>query len=288
MPLQLHQNLNLLLLLALGYWSANIRLSWGDIFTLLTVTLFVEHLFLFFNKKRPFYLSYSALSTAIGVVLLLYANELWIYLFVITLGLFQKHFLNFNGKHLFNPSNFALIIALVLFYDEATIITGQLGDDILLSMLALVLALSMLVRVGRLFIPLAFTLTYLFFQHLLILFSEPTLHFEEVYHRFYIVTFMLFIYFMLTDPAVTPRSLKGQILFGCFVALLATLLDFFYGFRVQHLFMSLFFLSFWTNILPLNRYSTQELKLAVTILFLTIGGLSYIEYQTPYYLEMNG
>jgi len=102
------------------------------------------------------------------------------------------------------------------------------------------------------------------------------------------VTFMLFIYFMLTDPVVTPSSIKGQVVFALGIGLLSTLLDRFYGFRVQHLFMAVFFFSFWVNILPLKRLSTQELKLAMIILFLVIGALVYIEYQAPYYFEMNG
>ena len=288
MPLQLHQNLNLLFLLVLGYLTANVTLFWGDIVVILIFTLFVEHLLLYFNKTRSFYFSYSSLSTAIGVVLLLYATSLWIYFVVITLALVQKHFLTFRAKHLFNPSNFALIVALILFYDKAHIVTGQLGDDLLFTLVVLVLALSILVRAKRLIIPVVFIFSYLLFQYFLVVFYEPTVIFEEVYHRLYMVTFMLFIYFMLTDPAVTPSSIKGQVVFALGIGLLSTLLDRFYGFRVQHLFMAVFFFSFWVNILPLKRLSTQELKLAMIILFLVIGALVYIEYQAPYYFEMNG
>ncbi len=288
MPLQLHQNLNLLVLLLLGYLTANITLFLGDIVLVIFYTLVVEHLFLYFNKARSFYVSYSSLSTAIGIVLLLYSASLWIYFTVITVALLQKHFLTLNAKHLFNPSNFALIIALVFFYDEAHIITGQLGDNFLFTMLVLVLALSILVRVNRLIIPIVFLSSYLFFQYFLVVSYEPTVLFESIYHRLYGVTFMLFIYFMLTDPAVTPSSMNGQILFALAIALCTTLLDRFYGFRVQHLFMSVFFLSFWVNLLPIKRLSIQELKLGMIILFLIIGALVYIEYQTPYYFEMNG
>ncbi len=288
MPLQLHQNINLFLLLVVGILTANVTLFWSDIIVIVFFTLLIEHLFLYFNQKRPFYFSYSSLSTAIGIILLLYANALWIYCFVISLALLQKHFLTFRGKHLFNPSNFALIVSLVFFYDEASIITGQLGDNVLFTMLTLVLALSILVRVQRLLIPIFFLLFYLFFQYFFVVLYEPTILFEEIYHRLYSVTFMLFIYFMLTDPAVTPPSLKGQISFTLAIALLATFLDSFYGFRVQHLFMSVFFFSFWVNLLPLKNLSIQELKLVVIILLLIIGCLVYIENQAPYYFEMNG
>ena len=288
MSLQLHQSLNLLLLLVLGLFTANITLSWGDILAIVFFTLFFEHLLLYFSKRRYFYFSYSSFSTAIGVLFLLYCTSIWIYFVVISFALLQKHFLTLREKHLFNPSNFALIFALIFFYDEAHIISGQLGDNLFFSMIAFVLAMSMLVRVKRLVISIVFLLSYLLFQYFFVASYEPTVIFKEIYHRLYMVTFMLFIYFMLTDPRVTPSSIKGQIVFGLAIALCSTLLDRFYGFRVQHLFMSVFFFSFWVNILPLKGLSTQELKLTMLILFLIIGCLAYIEYQVPYFFEMNG
>jgi len=288
LPLQLHQNLNLLLLLIIGSFFATIPLSWVDIGLIIIFTFFVEHLFLYFNKSRDFYLSYSAFSTAIGVVVLVYSTSLWIYFLIITLGLLQKHFLNIEQKHLFNPSNFALMMALLLFYDDAHIISGQLGDEPLFSMVVFVLAMSMLVRVQRWIVPIVFVLFYLFLQYIFIVLYDPVIFFEEIYHRFFSVTFMLFIYFMLTDPSVTPSSWKRQIIFIFFIVLLATLLDRFYGYRVQHLFMAVFFFSFFVNLLPIKRLSLTQLKLAVIILFLVVGSLVYIELQAPYYFEMNG
>ena len=288
MSLQLHQNLNLLFVLILGSFFAFVPLSWSDIGVILMFTFCVEHLFLYLNKSRDFYFSYAGFSTAIGVIFLIYSTSVWIYLIIIMLGLLQKHFLLLHNKHFFNPSNFALIMALLFFYDDAHLISGQLGDDFLFTMVVFVLAMSILVRVKRWLIPIVFVLFYLIFQYLLIVLYDPVLFFEEIYHRFYSVTFMLFIYFMLTDPAVTSTNWRGQVLFVFFVAVSATLLDRFYGYRVQHLFMVVFFFSFFTNALSLKQYSLTQFKLLVTILLAVIGSLVYIELQVPYYFEMNG
>ena len=288
MPLQLHQNLNLLLLLILGSLTANISMSWLNIGFILLFTLILEHFFLYFNKSRSFYFSYSALSTAIGIVVLMYSTSLWIYLLVISLALAQKHFLNFQNRHLFNPSNFALIMALLLFYNDAHMISGQLGDEPLFAMVVFVLAMSILVRVQRWIIPIVFVFFYLTLQYFFIVQYDPVVFFEEVYHRFYSIGFMLFIYFMLTDPVVTPSTWQGQTLFAFLVAFLIALLDRFYGFRVQHLFMSVFLFSFFVNLLPLKMLSISQLKLAMIILLFSISTLVYIELQPPYYFEMNG
>ncbi len=287
-PLQLHQNINLILLLIVGSFVANIYLGWIDIVIILLFTLSVEHLFLYVNPKRDFYFSFSAISTAISVVVLMFSTSLWIYFVVIILGLAQKHFLLIRGKQLFNPSNFALIMALLLFYKDAHIISGQFGDALWLSIVVTLLAVIILIRVNRWIIPLAFLLAYLLFEYLLVVSYDPVILFEDIYHRLYGVTFILFIYFMLTDPPVTPSVWQWQILFGVAVALMAVVMDRVYGFRVQHLFMAVFFFSPFVTIFRQEREILTQLKLLGIVLFFMMLILTTIEMQAPYYFEMNG
>ena len=284
MPLQLQQNVNLLLLLIWGYFTANFYLSWGEILALLFFTFVTEHLFLYFNIKRDFYLSFSALSTSISVIFLLYASSLWIYFILISLALVQKHFLVFKRKHLFNPSNFVLIMGLLLFYNQAHLLSNQLGDNIFLAMVASVLALSMLVRAKRWVISLSFIIFYLLLQYILVVGYDLTVTFESIYLRFYSITFILFIYFMLSDPMTTPNRWQEQLLFSFLIAFSSVLLDRYFGYRVQHLFMMLFLFSFLFNAFALKL----EFKRGVTILLLIIVSLVWIELQPPYYFEMNG
>ena len=287
MPIQLHQNLNLIALLIIGSFVADIHLSWVDIVLVLAFTLFIEHLFLFFNPHRTFYLSYSSLSTAVGVIVLMYSSELWIYFVVVALGLFQKHFLTINKRHFFNPSNFALMMALLLFYDDAHMVLGQLGDELWLGVLTFVVALAILIRVDRWIISFAFVLFYLGLQYLLVVSYDPVMLFQEIYHRFYSVTFTLFIYFMLTDPTVTPVKWQMQILFAFLVAFVSVLLDRVYGFRVQHLFMSVFLFSMFVPLFETEIRFKDFIKV-VLILFLVMSAIMFIEIQEPYYFEMQG
>jgi len=288
LPIQLHQNINLFLLLIVGSFVAYIHLGWMEIVSILLFTVVLEHLFLYFNKNREFYFSYSSFSTAIGVIVLMYSPHLWIYFVVIALGLFQKHFITFKGKQFFNPSNFALIMALLFFYKDAHIITGQFGDELWLAVVVSVLAIIILVRVNRWIISFAFALSYLALQYFLVVLYDPVVIFEDIYHRFYSVTFILFIYFMLTDPPVTPSKWYWQIVFAFLVAFVATLLDRLYGFRVQHLFMAVFFFSLFVNFLKVDREFILLLKLSAIILFFVVATLTFIEIKPPYYFEMEG
>jgi len=288
LPLQLHQNINLLTLLAVGSLVAHIYLGWVDIVTILLFTLMIEHLFLYLNPHRDLYLSFSALSTAVGVIVLMYAEHLWLYCFAIAMGLAQKHFVTIDGRHLFNPSNFALIMILVFFYRDAHMIAGQLGDEVWLSAVVSLIAIVILIRANRWIIPFAFVLFYLLLEYVFVVRYDPVLLFEDVYHRLYAVTLILFIYFMLTDPPVTPASWQGQVGYALGVALVIALLDRWFGYRVQHFFMGVFFLSplvvLWT--IPMDRLT--RFKRLGFILLGVIAILAYIEMQPPYYFEMNG
>ncbi len=288
MPLQLHQNINLLSLLVVGSFVANIYLDWESIVLILLYTFLVEHILLYFNKNRGFYLSYASLSTAVGVIVLMYSEKLWIYGIVIGLGLLQKHLLTIEKRHLFNPSNFALIMALLFFYHDAHIISGQFGDELWLSLVVSLLAIIILIRVDRWMIPLVFMIGYLLFEYFWVCSYDPVLKFEDIYHRFYGVSSVLFVYFMLTDPPVTPNRLEYQMIFGLLIALIATLLDRWYGFRIQHLFMAVFLLSPLEVILSVKIPWSKRWRYLAILMVAVVAILWVIEQQPPYYFEMNG
>jgi len=254
-------------------------------------TIGLEHFFIIMKEKKVSYFSYSAISTALGIILMMVAEHWWIYLVVIGLGLAQKHFLSIEKKHFFNPSNFALLFALLLFYNDAHIVLGQLGDSVWLKIFILILAIGILIRVERWVIPLVFIISYIIMQYVVIVQHDPVMIMEDVYHRFYSVSFLVFILFMLTDPRTTPQSIRGQAVFSIGLVFFSTLLDYWYGFRVQHLFMSLFFFSImvplsisWeTNANPLVLFFTTFI-----LLYLALSAIIYIETKPPYYFEMDG
>jgi len=287
MPIQLHQNINLAILLVVGSFVAHIYLSWIDIVAILLFAIAIEHLFLYFNSHRDFYFSFSAISTAISLIVLMYSSHLWQYFVVLSLGLFQKHYLTIEGRQFFNPSNFAIIMALLFFYGDAHIISGQFGDELWLGVAVFVIAIIMLVRVNRWIISLAFVVSYLLLSYFLVVYYDPAISFDTIYRRFYSVTFMLFIYFMLTDPPVTPNKPIYQAIFGFLVALGAVLLDRFYGFRIQHLFMVVFFLSPFVTIFS-NSISSKNIVVSALVVAFVIGTIIWIEQQPPYYFEMEG
>ena len=288
--IQFQQTINLLALLCLAKYSANIYLPWYRVFSVLLFTLFLEHLFIYLFQKKLDFFSFSSLTTAIGVMLMMASPQLWIYMLVIGGGLLQKYLLQVDKKHFFNPSNFALLSGLFFYYDDTHIVLGQLGDDLWLNSVVMILAAMILVRVNRWIIPLVFVVSYIFLQSLLVVQYDPVMILEEVLNRFYSVSFIVFIVFMLTDPRTTPSIASQQFVFACLLALIAVLLDRYQGFRVQHLFMALFLLSPFIPLLTTWQESKERKKLflVTTILItLVLGVTIQIESKAPYYFAMD-
>jgi hypothetical protein len=286
---QLQQLMTLFVLLALGQSYAHIHVDWIQTAWILAFAGMVEHLLLWVRHQKITYISYASFSTAIGVMLMLVTSTWWIYGVVIVLALAQKHLIQIDNKHFFNPSNFALMMGMVLFYNQAHVVLGQLGDAFWLRWLVAILAGLVLVRVRRWVIPLVFIGSYLAFEYLLVVRWDPVMTFEDVYSRFYAVSFVVFVMFMLTDPRTTPSRMWQQVVFGVVIAVLASWLDRWHGFRVQHLFMVLFVLSPWVPWLESPKDSRQNVLRASMVLFLlAMGAIIFLEIQPPYYFEMEG
>jgi len=283
--LQLLQFLNLLLLTTLGYFSAHIYLSYETMLVILLFSIVWEHGLIYLQKQGVSYFSFSALSTALGVMLMMVTTHLWVYMVVIALGLLQKHYLHYANRHIFNPSNFSLMFALLFFYKDAHIVLGQLGDAHWLALGVVTVGMFILWKAERWLIPLAFVFAYLLFQYVGIVWSDPVILFEDITLRFYSVSFIVFILFMLTDPRTTPSKAVYQFLFGAGVAFFATVMDYFYGFRVQHLFIALFLISTFQVIWLKEK---RDLRFIMILFLLVLSAIIYIQMQAPYYFEMDG
>ena len=287
---QLQQLLNLFFLLIVGKCVAHIYLTWKEIFGILLFTFTLEHLLYYLRNKKLSFISYSSLSTAIGVILMMVTTHYTIYLIVLFFTLLQKQFLHYATQHFFNPSNFALIMGLLFFYDEAHLVLGQLGHSVWLLWAVGIVGLSILYRVDRWVLPVGFIFSYLLLQYVMIVTSDPILIMEDIVHRFYSVSFVVFVLFMLTDPKTTPSKNWHQMVFATAISFLTTLLDYYYGFRVQHLFMVLFFTSPWVVLFeqyPKTLDKKYLIFMSATVILLALSAIIYIQMQPSYYFEMD-
>jgi hypothetical protein len=171
----------------------------------------------------------SAHITALAVAMLLYANEhLWVIAFAVAIALTSKILFHArvgeSTRHFFNPSNFGITITLLLFpwvgiappY-QFTEHLGTAGDWILPGII--VVSGSFLNAIFTRKIPLICSWLAAFVVQAAIRSLVLDTPFVAALAPMTGMAFILFTFYMVTDPATSPSSYRNQILFGAGVAL---------------------------------------------------------------------
>jgi Na+-transporting NADH:ubiquinone oxidoreductase subunit NqrB len=165
--------------------------------------------------RLPAYDPWSALISALSLCLLLRTNSAIVACGAATAAIASKFFLRFNGKHLFNPTNFALVLAIAV-TGEAWVSPGQWGSAAFFGFLIACAGRFVVQRAARGDVTLAYIATSL----LLVVGRSLTLHepLSIPFHRLESGALLLFAFFMISDPKTTPDSRTGRLFFGALVA----------------------------------------------------------------------
>ena len=171
----------------------------------------------------------SALITSLSLCLLFKAAALWLYPLAAIAAVSSKFFLRYQGQHLFNPANFAIVSGLIVFPDLVWVSPGQWGSDVFLAFALSAAALAVLGTARRGDISLFFLAFWgaLTFGRALWL-GDPL---SIPVHQFQSGALLIFAFFMISDPKTTPGNKMGRALFALGVACLAFTLQ--YAFQVH-------------------------------------------------------
>jgi len=164
----------------------------------------------------------SAYITGISVGILLRSPEYWPFAVCSATAITSKYAIRWEGRHLWNPSNFSVCVMLLLAPAYVAGLSIQWGNNIWPIAIVWLLGVAITWRVGRIHI----TLTYLAaFVALALVRSGIT---GDVFlAELAPITgpmYQLFIFFMITDPRTTVTPKWAQILVGLLVAVVETLL----------------------------------------------------------------
>ncbi|HCQ28692.1 MAG TPA: Na+-transporting NADH:ubiquinone oxidoreductase, subunit NqrB [Flavobacteriales bacterium] len=224
-------------------------LSWEvNIFYYLIIigsSLLFQAIFTYFTDKNFLSLK-SGFITALSLSLILKSTSFWVLILAAFLSILSKYIFRFRKKHFFNPSNFGIIVTLLL-TGKAWVSPGQWGTDMILAVLIIIGGLNILLKVGRLDAALTFLLTYstlLFFRIVVYYGWEADVFFHSISNG----TLLLFTFFMITDPKSSPDNSTARIIWAFFIALLSFILtSWFYVFSAP--LWALFILSPFTVLL---------------------------------------
>jgi enediyne biosynthesis protein E5 len=164
----------------------------------------------------------SALITCFGLCLFLRTDNLWVHPLAAFLGIASKFLIRAQGKHIFNPSNFGAILALLVF-PSAWLTPGQWGYNILMASWCVALGSIVVLRAQRNDISWTFLVFYLGVIGMRVFLKEQdwTAWIYEINGALLIFTF-----FMISDPMTIPNRRSTRIIYAALVATVAYLLQF--------------------------------------------------------------
>jgi enediyne biosynthesis protein E5 len=165
----------------------------------------------------------SALISALSLCLLLRTNDLWAAAAAATVAIGSKFVVRVRGKHLFNPTNIALVL-LIACTDRVWVSPGQWGSVAYFAFLVACLGGLVVTRASRADVTVAFAAAYA-----ALLVARSTWLGEPMaipVHRLENGALVIFTFFMISDPRTTPDSRAGRFAFGAIVALVACYIQF--------------------------------------------------------------
>ena len=168
----------------------------------------------------------SAFITALGLSLLLRANQPITMALAGCLAITSKFLFQFHNKHFFNPANFG-IIAVITLTSDAWVSPGQWGHNWWYLLLFMATGAMILKRVGRWETTAVFLLTYGGLEAM----RDRWLgwSWDVIQHQLMTGRLLVFAFFMLTDPRSIPNAKISRIIWSLTIAILAFILqDFFY------------------------------------------------------------
>jgi Na+-transporting NADH:ubiquinone oxidoreductase subunit NqrB len=208
----------------------------------------------------------SALISGLSLCLLLRTNSVVLALAGGIIAVASKFVIQFNHKHLFNPTNIA-IVSLMALTGQVWVSPGQWGNVAFFAFLMACLGGLVVNRAKRSDVTYAFIAFYM-----ALIFGRSVWLGEPLTipaHRLQNGALLLFTFFMISDPRTTPNSRGGRIIFALLVACGAWYIQF-RLFRTNGPLWSLAICSLTVPLLdwmlPARRYEWAERKCDVQVL----------------------
>jgi enediyne biosynthesis protein E5 len=188
--------------------------------------------------------SRSALISGLSLCLLLRSNDHVLACLAAIITIAGKFLIRIRGKHVFNPTNGG-IVAMLLLTGQVWVSPGQWGTPAFFAFLMACVGSLVVTRAARSDVTVAFIASYAaLVVGRSIYLGEPL---TIPLHRLESGAFLLFSFFMISDPKTTPDSRTGRILFAALVAATAWYVQF-RLFRTNGLLWSL---AIWSMAVPI-------------------------------------
>jgi len=167
----------------------------------------------------------SAYISGISVGILLRSPAFWPYALCAVIAITSKYVVRVKNRHIWNPSNFGICVMLFLAAESVTTLSIQWGNNLWAMLVIWSLGSMIIWRLRRFHICAVYVVSFVAFALLRSYFvGDP---WQSEVSPVTGPEYQLFIFFMITDPKTTVRSVRGQ----CVVAFLVAAVEM--GFRLE-------------------------------------------------------
>jgi len=157
----------------------------------------------------------SPLISGLSLCLLLRTNMLLLAFLTAVVTIASKFILKRDGKHIFNPTNFGIVVMIAL-TNQVWVSSGQWGSKVYFAFLIAGAGGIVIYRAARSDVAYAFLLAYasILFVRAFWLGDPWAIPLKQLQSG----ALLLFTFYMISDPKTTPDSRAGRILFALLVA----------------------------------------------------------------------
>lgn len=176
-----------------------------------------------------------------------------VYFFGSLAAVLSKNLFRYNGRHVFNPGNIAVLAVVILLPQYAVSVPGQWGGDWWVILLVAAMGIVIAYLAQRWWVSLSYFLSFVLFSTIrgLIFNISPFFLAGTVIG----IPSMIYLFHMVTDPATSPRSTKYQIVYGASVGLI----DVFLRYK-EVLYAPVIALAIVTAVQPLIHFVSSRMK----------------------------
>jgi len=209
-------------LVIFGVVGLDFGIRWIDALLIVTTALAMQYL----GTKitgLPRFDPLSPLITSLSLTLLFRTDLAALAAIAACIAIGSKFLIRFNGKHIFNPANIA-IVTLILGSDHAWISSGQWGNAAIGAFALACLGFVVLTRARRAETTITFLIAYaaLMFGRSVWLGDPLAIPLHQLQNG----VLLIFAFFMISDPKTTPDARIGRVLHATLVASVAYCIQF--------------------------------------------------------------
>jgi enediyne biosynthesis protein E5 len=166
----------------------------------------------------------SAYISGISAGILVRSPMIWPFALCAAISIASKYVFRFRDSHIWNPTNFGIVVMLIIASDSMAVLSIQWGNNMWAMLVIWLVGLFTIWRVKKFHICATYVAFFLLFAWVRSVYTGQ-LFLSEV-APLTGPMYQLFVLFMITDPKTTVSTKKGQIL----VAFLIALVEMFFRF----------------------------------------------------------